>query len=50
MRTGLAWARASGATHAALNVEADNGPALALYGGLGYLPQYDYVYRYPGDA
>ena len=48
MRTGLAWARDTGATHAALNVEADNAPALALYSGLGYRPQYDYVYRYPG--
>jgi len=50
MRTGLVWARSAGATIAALNVEADNAAALALYGGLGYRPQYDYVYRYPRDA
>lgn len=50
MRTGLAWAREAGATLAALNVEANNAPALALYGNLGYLPQYDYVYRFPGGA
>ena len=50
MRTGLAWAKEAGATLAALNVEADNAAARALYGGLGYRPQYDYVYRYPGAA
>ena len=50
MRTGHAWAKEAGATLAALNVEADNAAARALYGGLGYRPQYDYVYRYPGAA
>lgn len=45
MRTGLAWAKSEGAAFAALNVEAGNAPALALYHGLGYRPQYDYVYR-----
>lgn len=48
LRTGLAWAKQAGATVAALNVEAGNGPALALYEGLGYRARYDYVYRYPG--
>ena len=48
MRTGLAWAREQGATVAALNVEASNQPALALYRGLGYASQYSYVYRHPG--
>jgi GNAT superfamily N-acetyltransferase len=47
MRTGLAWAHHAGARFAALNVEAENTPALALYGKLGYRHQYDYVYRYP---
>lgn len=48
MRTGLAWAKAQGATVAALNVQADNAAALALYAGLGYRHQYDYTYRIPG--
>ena len=43
--TGLAWARSEGARFAALNVEADNAAALALYDRLGYRRQYDYVYR-----
>lgn len=50
MRSGLAWAREAGATTAALNVAADNRPALTLYERLGYRPQYDYVYRVPGAA
>lgn len=50
MRTGLAWARSVGAGFAALNVEAENAPALALYQGLGYSARYDYVYRIPGQA
>ena len=50
MRTGLAWARANGATIAALNVQADNDAAKALYAGLGYRHQYDYVYRIPKEA
>ncbi len=45
MRTGLAWAIAAGARIAALNVQADNGAALALYGSLGYARRYDYSYR-----
>lgn len=50
MRTGLAWAKAQGATVAALNVQADNAAAKALYGSLGYTHQYDYSYRIPGAA
>nr|WP_295890046.1 GNAT family N-acetyltransferase [uncultured Devosia sp.] len=50
MRTGLAWAKGQGATVAALNVQADNSPGLALYGSLGYAHQYDYTYRVPGKA
>jgi ribosomal protein S18 acetylase RimI-like enzyme len=45
MRAGLAWASEAGAHTAALNVEADNPGAIALYEGLGYRRQYDYVYR-----
>lgn len=48
MRTGLAWARAEGATIAALNVQADNPDGQALYRSLGYTHQYDYLYRIPG--
>ncbi|MEQ1900709.1 MAG: GNAT family N-acetyltransferase [Devosia sp.] len=47
MRCGLAWARSAGATIAALNVASDNGAAQALYRGLGYSRQYDYIYRLP---
>ena len=47
MRSGLAWAHSAGATVAALNVQASNPPAVALYSGLGYGYQYDYVYRLP---
>lgn len=48
MRTGLAWAQQNGARFAALNVQADNPAAQALYRGLGYAHQYDYSYRIPG--
>lgn len=48
MRSGLAWARREGAKVAALNVQADNAAAKALYAGLGYTHQYDYAYRVPG--
>jgi ribosomal protein S18 acetylase RimI-like enzyme len=48
MRSGLAWARREGARFAALNVQADNTAAKALYAGLGYTHQYDYSYRIPG--
>ena len=50
MRTGLAWAKEAGATVAALNVQADNPAAKALYGSLGYAYQYDYTYRIPSAA
>lgn len=50
MRTGLDWAHAHGARIAALNVQADNAAAKALYARLGYARQYDYSYRIPKDA
>ena len=50
MRTGFAWARAQGATIAALNVQADNDAGKALYASLGYRHQYDYTYRVPRQA
>jgi ribosomal protein S18 acetylase RimI-like enzyme len=49
MRTGLDWAHAHGATVAALNVQADNPGAKALYQDLGFTHQYDYAYRVPGS-
>ena len=48
MHSGLAWARGKGATVAALNVQADNAAAQALYSAMGYAHQYDYDYRIPG--
>jgi N-acetylglutamate synthase len=50
MRTGHAWAFGAGARVAALNVQADNFDAQALYRGLGYAYQYDYHYRLPGGV
>ena len=50
MRTGFAWAKAQGATIAALNVQADNAAGKALYASLGYRHQYDYTYRVPRQA
>lgn len=49
MRSGHHWARSQGAGLAALNVEAGNEPAKALYRALGYAHQYDYHYRVPGE-
>lgn len=50
MQTGLAWAKTEGAHTAALNVQAGNTAAVALYSSLGYTHQYDYAYRVPGAA
>jgi GNAT superfamily N-acetyltransferase len=41
----LAWARAQGATHAFLQVNDDNVPALAVYGRFGFATVYAYHYR-----
>ena len=41
---------AAGARIAALNVQADNPAAQALYQSLGYTHQYDYHYRLPGAS
>jgi ribosomal protein S18 acetylase RimI-like enzyme len=40
-----AWGYAAGARRAALQVESDNGPAIAMYGRLGYAERYRYWYR-----
>jgi ribosomal protein S18 acetylase RimI-like enzyme len=50
MTAGLDWAAATGATHAALQVLADNRPALALYRSLGFVDRYGYSYRRAPDA
>ena len=41
----LAWARAQRATHAFLQVNDDNAPALAVYGRFGFATVYTYHYR-----
>jgi ribosomal protein S18 acetylase RimI-like enzyme len=46
----LKWARLRGARQAWLQVEADNAPALALYGSLGFETVYPYHYRRPPGA
>ncbi|RRR97374.1 GNAT family N-acetyltransferase [Glycomyces terrestris] len=40
-----AWGAARGAARAALQVEADNAPAIAMYRRLGYAERYRYRYR-----
>ncbi|THV31505.1 GNAT family N-acetyltransferase [Glycomyces paridis] len=40
-----AWGASAGARRAALQVEADNDAALAMYAGLGYAERYRYGYR-----
>lgn len=45
MSAALNWVRAMGAQHSALQVLADNDPALRMYGSLGFGEVYSYVYR-----
>jgi GNAT superfamily N-acetyltransferase len=47
MGAALNWARSAGATHSAIQVKADNGPAISLYGSLGFGEVYSYHYRRP---
>ena len=45
MLAALNWTAQSGASHAAIQVLADNSVALGLYRSLGFADQYDYHYR-----
>jgi GNAT superfamily N-acetyltransferase len=49
MGAALNWTRSRGAHHSAIQVLADNVPALALYGSLGFGEVYPYSYRRPPD-
>ena len=48
MRELLRWGAERGATSAYLQVAVENGPALALYGRLGFAPHHRYHYRIAG--
>jgi len=50
MRTAESWATATDAHSSFLQVTNDNGPALAMYGGLGYVERYRYRYLQPRAA
>ena len=45
MQAALGWTLERGARHAAIQVMADNAPAIALYESLGFVEQYRYHYR-----
>ena len=47
MSAALNWSRDAGATSAAIQVLADNAPAVSLYTSLGFAQVYDYHYRKP---
>lgn len=49
MSAALNWSRAAGATSAAIQVLADNTPAVSLYSSLGFGQVYDYHYRKPAE-
>ena len=48
--TGLSWGAENGAAHAALQVQADNSAALALYLSMGFEFRYPYHYRRKPEA
>jgi GNAT superfamily N-acetyltransferase len=47
LHAALNWTRAAGATHAAIQVQGDNTPAVGLYTSLGFEEAYRYHYRQP---
>lgn len=49
MSAALNWSREAGATSAAIQVLADNTPAVSLYTSLGFSQVYDYHYRKPAE-
>lgn len=49
MAAALNWTREAGATQAAIQVLANNVPAVSLYGSLGFTQAYDYHYRKPAE-
>jgi len=50
MEAALGWAAGQSAKRAAIQVQADNAAATALYHGLGFTLAYPYHYRRPKDA
>jgi ribosomal protein S18 acetylase RimI-like enzyme len=50
MAASLNWTRSKGAAHQALQVAADNQPALNLYSSLGFRRVYAYHYRLAPEA
>jgi ribosomal protein S18 acetylase RimI-like enzyme len=50
MASALSWGAENGASHAALQVQGDNGPAIALYLALGFTFRYPYHYRRQPEA
>jgi ribosomal protein S18 acetylase RimI-like enzyme len=49
MRAAIGWTIDNGARSAAIQVSADNAPAIRLYEELGFVEQYRYHYRQPAD-
>lgn len=50
MASALSWGAENGASHAALQVQGDNGPAIALYLAMGFTFRYPYHYRRKPEA
>jgi ribosomal protein S18 acetylase RimI-like enzyme len=50
LEAAFAWAADRGATHASIQVQADNDPAVALYASFGLVEAFRYVYRRSGPS